>query len=81
MFLFIFYYLDGLTSILVRTSGYVNSCQEIVLAIRRIASAITYEIYVLGNPPASVVAFASQDSNVDVLEVVRCIAFRPFQHF
>ena len=50
----------------------MKSCQEIVLATRRIADAITSEIpelYVLGNPPASVVAFASQDSKVDALEV------------
>jgi sphinganine-1-phosphate aldolase len=42
------------------------------VATRTIADAITDdipELYVLGNPPASVVAFASKHPNVDVLEV------------
>jgi len=54
------------------TEGYLKSCQEIVTAARTIADAITDdipELYVLGNPPASVVAFASKHPNVDALEV------------
>lgn len=52
--------------------GYLKSCQEIVTAARTIADAITDdipELYVLGNPPASVVAFASKHPKVDALEV------------
>ncbi|KAF9050348.1 pyridoxal phosphate-dependent transferase [Panaeolus papilionaceus] len=52
--------------------GYLNSCREIVTAARTIADAITDdipELYVLGNPPASVVAFASRHPSVDALEV------------
>ncbi|PPQ83056.1 hypothetical protein CVT24_012008 [Panaeolus cyanescens] len=54
------------------TEGYLNSCREIVTAARTIADAITDdipELYVLGNPPASVVAFASRHPSVDALEV------------
>ena len=42
------------------------------MATRTIADAITddiSELYVLGNPPSSVVAFASKHPSVDVLEV------------
>jgi hypothetical protein len=52
--------------------GYLESCKNIVLATRRIADAITAdipELYVLGDPPASVVAFASKHPKVDALEV------------
>lgn len=52
--------------------GYLASCRDIVMATRTIADAITDdipELYVLGNPPASVVAFASKHPSVDVLEV------------
>jgi len=52
--------------------GYLKSCREIVLATRKIANAITDdipELYVLGSPPASVVAFASKHPKVDALEV------------
>ena len=52
--------------------GYIESCQKIVFAARQIANAITEdipELYVLGNPPASVVAFGSRDAKVDPLEV------------
>ena len=52
--------------------GYLSSCRDIVLATRTIADAITDdipELYVLGNPPASVVAFGSRHPNVDALEV------------
>ncbi|OCH93737.1 PLP-dependent transferase [Obba rivulosa] len=53
-------------------SGYLESCKSIVSAARRIARAIIEEIpelYVLGNPPASVVAFASKSADINVLEV------------
>jgi sphinganine-1-phosphate aldolase len=54
-------------------SGYLESCRSIVTAARRIANAIVSQIpslYVLGSPPASVVAFASRDpSVVNVMEV------------
>ena len=52
--------------------GYLASCREIVIAARTIADAITDdipELYVLGNPPASVVAFGSKHPSVDPLEV------------
>ncbi|RXW20269.1 hypothetical protein EST38_g5579 [Candolleomyces aberdarensis] len=52
--------------------GYLESCKNIVLATRKIADTITSdipELYVLGDPPASVVAFASKHPKVDVLEV------------
>lgn len=52
--------------------GYLESCRSIVLATRQIADAITNtipELYVLGDPPASVVAFASKHPQVSALEV------------
>ncbi|PPQ90627.1 hypothetical protein CVT25_006610 [Psilocybe cyanescens] len=54
------------------TEGYLASCRDIVIATRTIADAITDdipELYVLGNPPASVVAFGSRNPTVDPLEV------------
>jgi hypothetical protein len=51
-------------------SGYLESCRTIVGAARRIEAAIREgipEIYVLGKPVASVVAFASKE--VDIYEV------------
>lgn len=54
------------------TRGYLASCRDIVTAARKIADAITDdipELYVLGNPPASVVAFGSRNPTVDPLEV------------
>jgi len=53
-------------------SGYLESCRSIVTCARTIANAITNsipELYVLGSPPASVVAFASNEPGVNVLEV------------
>ena len=50
----------------------MKSCREIVGAARTIANTITEsipELDVLGNPPASVVAFTSNDPSVNVLEV------------
>ncbi|EIN11750.1 PLP-dependent transferase [Punctularia strigosozonata HHB-11173 SS5] len=53
-------------------NGYLESCRSIVSCAKKIQKAITTEIselYVLGNPPASVVAFASRSPVVNVLEV------------
>jgi len=52
--------------------GYTDSCKSIVTAARTIQRAIENEIpelYVLGQPPASVVAFGSSDKSVNVMEV------------
>jgi len=54
------------------TEGYLASCRDIVIATRTIADAIADdipELYILGNPPSSVVAFGSQHPSVDALEV------------
>ncbi|KAG1715776.1 hypothetical protein ID866_1400 [Astraeus odoratus] len=54
------------------SDGYLNSCHSVVTCARKIANAITTRIptlYVLGSPPSSVVAVASRDKDVDVLEV------------
>lgn len=62
----------GFSSSRVPRSGYLASCHAVVTCARKIANAITTSIpslYILGSPPASVVAFASRDKNVDVLEV------------
>ena len=59
--------------------GYLDSCRSIVLAARTIANAITEtipELYVLGDPPASVVAFGSKHPNVNVLEVGDAMSLR-----
>ncbi|KAF9010763.1 pyridoxal phosphate-dependent transferase [Cyathus striatus] len=61
------------------TEGYADSCRKIVAATRTIAKAITTsipELYVLGDPPASVVAFASKHPKVNVLEVGDLMAKR-----
>ncbi|KAG8895000.1 hypothetical protein FRB99_000824 [Tulasnella sp. 403] len=53
-------------------SGYLNSCRSIVTCAKTIEAAIREtipELYVLGEPAASVVAFGSQNSTVNVLEV------------
>lgn len=52
--------------------GYLESCRDIVTVARRIADTVTTsipELYVLGSPPASVVAFASKHPKVNILEV------------
>ncbi|KAE9403922.1 PLP-dependent transferase [Gymnopus androsaceus JB14] len=52
--------------------GYLDSCREIVTCARNIADTITSsipELYVLGSPPASVVAFGSKHPKVNILEV------------
>lgn len=54
------------------SSGYLQSCREIVTCARRIADTIREavpELYIMGDPPASVVAFASKHPKVDILEV------------
>ncbi|KAL7281568.1 hypothetical protein ACG7TL_004885 [Trametes sanguinea] len=54
-------------------SGYLESCKQIVTAAKTIARRIKSEIpelRILGNPPASVVAFAAaHESELNVLEV------------
>lgn len=53
-------------------SGYLQSCRDIVTCARQIANTITAsipELYVLGSPPASVVAFGSKEKSVNVYEV------------
>ncbi|KAG5643381.1 hypothetical protein DXG03_000995 [Asterophora parasitica] len=59
--------------------GYLESCRSIVTSTRTIANTITSsipELYVLGSPPASVVAFASKHPKVNVLEVGDLMAKR-----
>ncbi|KAF8547229.1 PLP-dependent transferase [Imleria badia] len=54
------------------SDGYLQSCRDIVTCARHIANTITAsipELYVLGSPPASVVAFGSQHKSVNVYEV------------
>lgn len=54
------------------SSGYLESCRTIVGAAKTIAEKIKSEIpelYILGNPPASVVAFSSQHPDVKIYEV------------
>ncbi|KIY61722.1 PLP-dependent transferase [Cylindrobasidium torrendii FP15055 ss-10] len=54
------------------SEGYLQSCREIVTCARRIADTIREtipELYVMGDPPASVVAFASKHPKVNILEV------------
>ncbi|TFK67377.1 PLP-dependent transferase [Pluteus cervinus] len=54
------------------SDGYLDSCRDIVTCARTIAKRITSsipELYVLGSPPASVVAFASKHPKVKILEV------------
>ena len=50
-------------------SGYLASCKEIMGAAKRIERAVRTEIpelYVLGTPPASVVAFGSATTDVNI---------------
>ncbi|KAF8893553.1 PLP-dependent transferase [Infundibulicybe gibba] len=61
------------------SEGYLESCRAIVTCTRTIAEAIRTsipELYVLGSPPASVVAFASKHPKVNVLEVGDAMARR-----
>jgi sphinganine-1-phosphate aldolase len=53
-------------------SGYLESARSIVSAAKKIEKAIRDdipELYILGKPPGSVVAFASQHPRVNALEV------------
>lgn len=54
-------------------SGYLASCKSIVTATKSIERSIRDEIpklYILGNPPASVIAFgAREESGISVMEV------------
>ncbi|KAF9264156.1 PLP-dependent transferase [Marasmius fiardii PR-910] len=53
-------------------SGYLSSCRVIVTCARQIAETIRTsipELYILGSPPGSVVAFGSKHPKVNVLEV------------
>jgi sphinganine-1-phosphate aldolase len=63
---------SALTLLKIR-SGYLASCRSIVSCAKQIEAAISSEIpelYVLGKPPASVVAFAScSPASLSVLEV------------
>ena len=52
--------------------GYLESCRSIVTCAKTIESAIKAEIpelYILGSPPASVVAFGAKSDKLSVLEV------------
>ncbi|KAJ3749466.1 pyridoxal phosphate-dependent transferase [Lentinula detonsa] len=52
--------------------GYLDSCRDIVTCARNIANTIASsipELYILGSPPASVVAFGSKHPKVNILEV------------
>ncbi|KAF8658238.1 hypothetical protein AX16_002015 [Volvariella volvacea WC 439] len=61
------------------SDGYLESCKDIVRSARAIAKGIKSsipELYILGSPPASVVAFASKHPKVNVLEVGDIMAQR-----
>ena len=52
--------------------GYILSCRDIVGAAKAIEQAIQTsfpELYILGKPPASVVAFGSRTSGLNILEI------------
>ncbi|KAJ7072019.1 pyridoxal phosphate-dependent transferase [Mycena amicta] len=54
------------------SNGYLESCRSIVTCARTIADRIVSsvpELYILGSPPASVIAFGSKHPKVNVLEV------------
>ena len=56
----------------VSLSGYIASCRDIVGAAKIIEQTIQTsfpELYVLGKPPASVVAFGSRMPDLNILEV------------
>ncbi|KAJ7693342.1 pyridoxal phosphate-dependent transferase [Mycena rosella] len=61
------------------SEGYLESCRSIVTCAREIADKIVAsipELYILGSPPASVVAFGSKHPKVNVLEVGDKMALR-----
>ncbi|KAF7376459.1 Sphinganine-1-phosphate aldolase [Mycena sanguinolenta] len=54
------------------SDGYLESCQAIVTCARTIADTIVAsipELYILGSPPASVIAFGSRHPKVNIHEV------------
>ncbi|KAJ7282901.1 pyridoxal phosphate-dependent transferase [Mycena rebaudengoi] len=54
------------------SNGYLESCRSIVTCARNIATEIETsipELYILGSPPASVVAFGSKHPKVNMMEV------------
>ncbi|ESK81959.1 sphingosine-1-phosphate lyase [Moniliophthora roreri MCA 2997] len=56
----------------VGNKGYLDSCTRIVNCARNIAETIRNtvpELYILGSPPASVIAFGSKHPRVNVLEL------------
>jgi sphinganine-1-phosphate aldolase len=56
----------------VTLSGYISSCQDIVGSAKTIQEAIQNsfpELFVLGKPQASVVAFGSRTPSLNILEV------------
>ncbi|KAK0505215.1 pyridoxal phosphate-dependent transferase [Armillaria luteobubalina] len=60
-------------------SGYLESCRSIVNCARFIADTISSsvpELYILGNPPSSVVAFGSKHPKVNIMEVGDKMAVR-----
>ncbi|KAK0476839.1 sphinganine-1-phosphate aldolase [Armillaria novae-zelandiae] len=60
-------------------SGYLESCRSIVNCARFIADTINSsvpELYILGNPPSSVVAFGSKHPKVNIMEVGDKMAVR-----
>ncbi|KAF7428001.1 hypothetical protein PC9H_007219 [Pleurotus ostreatus] len=61
------------------SDGYLESCKSIVTCARTIANTITIsipELYILGSPPASCVAFGSKHPKVNVMEVGDAMAQR-----
>lgn len=59
--------------------GYLKSCKDIVTTARSIVKGVKIaipELYVVGSPPASCVAFASKHPKVNVLEVGDAMATR-----
>ena len=63
---------SNLISPFLASSGYLESCRSIVGAAKTVAQKIKEEIpelYILGNPPASVVAFSSKHPDVKIYEV------------
>ena len=63
---------SNLISPFLASSGYLESCRSIVGAAKTVAQKIKEEIpelYILGNSPASVVAFSSKHPDVKIYEV------------
>ncbi|KAH8828388.1 sphinganine-1-phosphate aldolase [Flagelloscypha sp. PMI_526] len=61
------------------SDGYLESCRSIVSCARDIADTVIAtipELYILGTPPSSVIAFGSKHPNVNILEVGDAMAQR-----